>query len=86
MTSKRNQTLLPFSDWQKQVICHALSELAIRWQRQHEKDNPHDPSVPASVRQVLDLELAISVHAKARKKNLLVDRLNGVPTVVERVA
>lgn len=79
--TKRSQAVLPFTTWQKNVIEHALSELAIKWQKQHEKDNPRDSSVPASVRMVHDLELAISVHARSRKRNLLTDRLNAVPTV-----
>ena len=75
-----NKIQLLFTEWQQQVIQHALSELAIKWQRQHEKDNPHDPAAPASVRQVLDLEFAINVHCKPRKRNLASERLNSVPT------
>jgi len=67
---------LPFTTWQKNVIEHALSELALKWQKQHEKDNPRDAEIPASVRQVRDLEFAINVHCKPRKQNLATDRLN----------
>jgi hypothetical protein len=61
---------LPFNDWERGVIVHALSELRDRWSRD---DDCHD-----AVKRLDELSSAILVHCRARSRNFASDRVRSL--------